>query len=97
MPDQAEPDQAGAHRLQSGEGRPRLEAILRSETRPRERPPIPAVLAVAVEVGVAVERVVWVGRHPALLLGLGAVGGAGDQEGAAGVLLEQGWQGETIM
>lgn len=77
------------HWQQGGEGRPRLEAVLGGETRSRESPPIPAVLAVAVEVCVAVEGVVRVCRHPSFPLGFSAVCGTGDEEGAALVLLKE--------
>lgn len=76
------------YRLQGGEGRPGLETVLRDKTSPRERPPVPAVGQVVVEVRVPVEGVVRIRRHPSFPLGLGSICGTGDEEGASGVLLE---------
>lgn len=76
------------HRLQSGEGRPRLEAIFRGEPGSRESPPIPAVQDVAVEMCVPIVKVVGVHCHPSLLLRFSPVCRTGDEKGATLVLLK---------
>lgn len=78
-----------SHRLQSGEGRPRLEAIFRGETRSRESPPVPAVQDVAVEMCVPVVKVVGVRCHPSFLLRFCPVCRTGDEEWATLVLLKE--------
>lgn len=76
-----------SHRLQSGEGRPGLEAVFRGEARSRESPPIPAVQDVAVEMCVPVVKVVGVRCHPSFLLRFSPVCWTGDEERATLVLL----------
>lgn len=78
---------AETHRPQRGERRPRLEAVLGGEARSGEGAPVPAVGRVAVEVRVAVARVVRIARHVALPLRLGAVCRTGDQERTTGIFL----------
>lgn len=78
-----------SHRLQSGEGRPGLEAVLRGKTRSRESPPIPAVWNVAVEMRVPVAGVVGVRCHPSFLLRFSPVCRAGYEEWATLVLLKE--------
>lgn len=73
--------------LQSGEGRPGLEAVLRGKACSRERGPVPAVGEVAVEVSVSVVSVVRICCHPSFLLWLRPIGGTGDQKGTTLVLL----------
>lgn len=79
------------HRLQSGEGRPGLEAVFRGETCSWERPPVPAVQEVAVEMCIPIERVVGVRCHPSFLLRFSSVCRTGDEERPTLVLLKDRW------
>lgn len=76
------------YRLQSGEGRPGLETVLRDKTSTRERPPVPAVRQVAVEMRVPVEGVVRIHSHPSFPLRFSPICRTGDEEGASRVLLK---------
>lgn len=79
------------HRLQSGEGRPGLEAVFRGETCSWESPPVPAVQEVAVEMCIPIERVVGVRCHPSFLLRFSSVCRTGDEERPTLVLLKDRW------
>lgn len=76
-----------SNRLESGEGRPGLEAVFRGKTRSRESPPVPTVQDVAVEMCVPVVRVVGVCCHPSFLFRFSPVCRTGDKERATLVLL----------
>lgn len=87
-PDRSRRRGSSTYRLQRGEGRPGLEAVLGDEPSTREGRPVPAVMQVAVEMRVPVEGVVWIQSHPSFLLRFSPVCGTGDEEGPSPVLLK---------